>query len=167
MAKRKNRVSGLVPIGYPFASPTLTLDADHLKCNGSAFDPVLYPRLALVYPGGVLPDFRGEFLRGLDEGRGIDSSRTLLSAQGDAIRNITGQIAPNDGSTSNVWVGVSPSYSGALVPASNSATVRVISSLTTASGKLGGINFDASRQVPTATENRPRNVAVCYIVRAR
>ncbi len=48
--------------------------------------------LAAVYPSGVLPDLRGEFIRGWDNGRKVDTDRVLLSVQGDAIRNITGSI---------------------------------------------------------------------------
>lgn len=49
-----------------------------------------YPGLAAVFLLGNLPDLRGEFIRGWDDGRGIDAGREILSAQGDAIRNITG-----------------------------------------------------------------------------
>ncbi|MFS1582945.1 MAG: hypothetical protein ACL7AY_09090 [Candidatus Arsenophonus phytopathogenicus] len=34
----------------------------------------------------------GEFIRGLDLEGHVDPSRTVLSNQGDAIRNITGRI---------------------------------------------------------------------------
>ncbi|HGG7315354.1 TPA: phage tail protein, partial [Escherichia coli] len=37
---------------------------------------------------------------------------------------------------------------------------------TTAIGKTDDLGFDASRVVPTANENRPRNIAFNYIVRA-
>ena len=41
------------------------------------------------------PDLRGEFIRGVDSGRGLDAGRTLGSPQGDAIRNITGELSAN------------------------------------------------------------------------
>ncbi|HHO3888116.1 TPA: phage tail protein, partial [Escherichia coli] len=37
---------------------------------------------------------------------------------------------------------------------------------TTDIGKTDDLGFDASRVVPTANENRPRNIAFNYIVRA-
>src|SRR5690606_21294050 len=43
----------------------------------------------------VLPDLRGEFVRGWDNGRGVDSGRDFGTDQGDAIRNITATIAAN------------------------------------------------------------------------
>ncbi|EPU2804899.1 phage tail protein, partial [Escherichia coli] len=59
-------------------------------CNGAPFSAQEYPELAKAYPTNKLPDLRGEFIRGWDDGRGVDTGRGILSAQGDAIRNITG-----------------------------------------------------------------------------
>lgn len=162
-------------IGSPFPWPNSKMPNElfpsmsgmnFLKSNGASFNKNQYPKLALVYPDLKLTDLRGEFIRGFDDGRGVDQGRSILSAQSDAIRNITGQIAPNDGNSTNIWLGVSLSYSGAFAPASNNAAIRNLSSLPQVSSQLGGINFDASRQVPTASENRPRNIAYNYIVRA-
>ncbi|MGC6580666.1 phage tail protein, partial [Escherichia coli] len=54
-------------------------------------DTAKYPKLAKVYSTGKLPDLRGEFVRGWDDGRGTDSGRILLTTQNDDIRNITGE----------------------------------------------------------------------------
>ena len=51
--------------------------------NGQRFDKSRYPKLALKYPSGTLPDMRGEFIRGLDNGREVDAGRVLLSSQRD------------------------------------------------------------------------------------
>ncbi|WP_440589501.1 phage tail protein [Pectobacterium brasiliense] len=147
-------ISELVGIPLPF--PGAVAPAGWLKCNGQAFDKSMYPILASRYPSGVLIDLRGEFVRGWDDGRGADTGRALMSAQGDAIRNIVGTIGQlndrvNVGDTTGVFD--ASKYSG-----SNS-------------GLGGGVNgrivtFDTSKVVPTATENRPRNIAFNYIVRA-
>ncbi|EPB4725214.1 phage tail protein, partial [Escherichia coli] len=81
-----------LPVGVPVPWPSATPPAGWLKCNGAPFTTSQYPKLATVYPSGVLPDLRGEFLRGWDDGRGIDVERAILSSQGDAIRNITGKF---------------------------------------------------------------------------
>ncbi len=78
-----------LPVGVPVPWPSATPPTGWMKCNGSSFNLTSYPALAAVFPSGVLPDLRGEFIRGWDDGRGVDTGRVLLSSQGDAIRNIT------------------------------------------------------------------------------
>ncbi|MEI7372427.1 phage tail protein [Pectobacterium brasiliense] len=142
--------------GMPQLFPGAVAPEGWLKCNGQAFDKSLYPILASRYPSAVLPDLRGEFVRGWDDGRGADASRALLSAQGDAIRNIVGTIGQlNDRVNTTETAGVFDAnrYTG--------------SSAGLAGGQGGRIvTFDASKVVPTANENRPRNIAFNYIVRA-
>ncbi|WP_247154552.1 phage tail protein, partial [Escherichia coli] len=82
-----------LPIGVPVPWPSATPPTGWLKCNGAAFSAEEYPELAKAYPNNKLPDLRGEFIRGWDDGRGIDAGRGILSAQGDAIRNIVGHIS--------------------------------------------------------------------------
>ncbi|WP_407236212.1 phage tail protein [Escherichia coli] len=74
-----------LPVGVPVPWPSVTPPTGWLKCNGAAFSAEEYPELAKVYPTNKLPDLRGEFIRGWDDGRGIDSGRTLLSAQDGSI----------------------------------------------------------------------------------
>ncbi|WP_231354611.1 phage tail protein, partial [Escherichia coli] len=64
-----------VPVPWPSATPP----TGWLKCNGAPFSAAQYPKLALAYPSLALPDLRGEFIRGWDDGRGIDNGRALLS----------------------------------------------------------------------------------------
>lgn len=151
-----------MPVGVPLPYPAATPPTGWLKCNGATFDKAVYPVLAAVFPSGKLPDLRGEFIRGWDDGRGIDSARALLSSQGDAIRNITGTISVlNNGSTAG---GLS-SLSGAFV-GSNEVIPPITSSGGGAETRPYSGSFDASKVVPTASENRPRNIAFNYIVRA-
>lgn len=70
-----------MPVGSPVPWPSLTLPAGWLECNGQAFNKAAYPLLARAYPSGYLPDLRGQFIRGLDNGRGRDSGRAILSEQ--------------------------------------------------------------------------------------
>lgn len=159
-------VIGAIPAWMPIACPMADVPAGYLKCNGAAFDKEMYPELAVGYPAGKLPDLRGEFIRGWDDGRSVDTGRELLSAQGDAIRNITGAFYGR--TTSN------PGSSGAIAFADNSlfrVTNRVgtvANDMTYGTGTYATdrIAFDASNTVPTASENRPRNIAFLYIVRA-
>ncbi|KHS92615.1 tail fiber protein [Pectobacterium parvum] len=143
------------PAGAPIPYPLSTPPAGWIKCNGQSFDKSRYPILASLYPSGFLPDLRGEFVRGWDDGRGADAGRALLSAQGDAIRNITGQF--------NVVDRQNAVLSGAFAHSSRAGAAI--------SGNFVGVyhsdvTFDASKVVPTANETRPRNIAFNYIVRA-
>ncbi|EFT2680934.1 integrase [Escherichia coli] len=146
-----------LPVGVPVPWPSATPPTGWLKCNGAAFSAEEYPELAKVYPTNKLPDLRGEFIRGWDDGRGVDAGRQLLSSQGDAIRNIEGFA---DGG-----IGMSfDAIRGAFYDA-GTRSARMPNNITTID-KTDDLGFDASRVVPTANENRPRNIAFNYIVRA-
>ncbi|WP_215472040.1 tail fiber protein [Escherichia coli] len=146
-----------LPVGVPVPWPTATPPAGWLKCDGRAFTKEQYPVLARAYPTLRLPDLRGEFIRGWDDGRGVDAGRQLLSSQGDAIRNIEGFA---DGG-----IGMSfDAIRGAFYDA-GTRSARMPNNTTTID-KTDDLGFDASRVVPTANENRPRNIAFNYIVRA-
>ena len=156
-----------LPVGVPVPWPSVTPPTGWLKCNGAPFSAEEYPELAKVYPTNKLPDLRGEFIRGWDDERGVDSGRTLLSAQGDAIRNITGgfgQLRVN--SEINAIVDVQ-SVSGAFY-GGTSVRNNINVSMTYANDRKirQDVHFSAANVVPTANENRPRNIAFNYIVRA-
>lgn len=71
--------------------------AGWLKCNGAAVSRTAYADLFSIigthYGAGDghstfnLPDLRGEFIRGIDEGRGADPNRAFGSWQSDEIRS--------------------------------------------------------------------------------
>ena len=67
--------------GIPLPWPVQWVPDGFLAMNGATFDKRRYPRLAVLYPSGRLPDLRGEFIRGWDANRGADSGRALLSWQ--------------------------------------------------------------------------------------
>lgn len=158
--------AGAPPIGIPFfwpldAMPNTVVDewSDmvFLKMNDATFSASAYPKLARVWPGLKLTDSRGEFIRINDDGRGVDSGRVLLSSQGDAIRNMTGTVfGLTHGSEYNGATGV---FSGTANGVSGSGTAS--------GGVTHNVNFDASKVVPTASENRPRSISFHFRVRAK
>ncbi|HIF9578054.1 TPA: phage tail protein [Escherichia coli] len=161
-----------LPVGVPVPWPSATPPTGWLKCNGAAFSSEKYPKLAKAYPTNKLPDLRGEFIRGWDDGRGVDAGRTILSAQGDAIRNIYGEFKTVNTENYSIWESVG-SFKGAVVPltpSTNNSYFSLVRSMVTE--RTDGavypkvIGLDASKIVPTANENRPRNIAFNYIVRA-
>ncbi|EET5947853.1 phage tail protein [Escherichia coli] len=161
-----------LPVGVPVPWPSATPPTGWLKCNGAAFSAEEYPELAKAYPTNKLPDLRGEFIRGWDDGRGMDTGRAILSAQGDAIRNIYGEFKTVNTENYSIWESVG-SFKGAVVPlnpSTNNSYFSLVRSMVTERSEGGVypkvIGLDASRIVPTANENRPRNIAFNYIVRA-
>lgn len=113
-----------------------TVPSGWLECNGQS--TAGYPNLITLF-GTNIPDLRGEFPRGWDNGRGVDSGRVLLSAQAQAIQTHTHSYtltAPNSTSFAG-------GNSTGLVPTQSSSTT----------GSAGG------------TETRPRNVALMFIVK--
>ena len=142
-----------------------TAPAGWLKANGALVSRTTYAGLFAVigttYGAGdgsttfALPDMRGEFLRGWDDARGVDSGRGIGTAQGDAIRNITGSYSGNSGAYGEFQSGV-----GAFFNTGGSTKINFSG---WSSGN--GIGFDASRQVPTASENRPRNIALLACIK--
>ena len=149
-----------LPVGVPVPWPSATPPTGWLKCNGAAFSPEEYPELAKAYPTNKLPDLRGEFIRGWDDGRGVDSGRALLSQQSDAMQKISGTATDNS-------VGASASGSGAMTITEDAGT-RYYASATSSPAHLyyKTIGIDSSLVARTANENRPRNIAFNYIVRA-
>lgn len=129
-----------LPVGVPVPWPSATPPTGWLKCNGADFSAEEYPELAKVYPTNKLPDLRGEFIRGWDDGRGIDSGRPLLSVQEANIEEH------------------SHGYNGAIYTSSGPSWAN-----TTGAGYLEYSGFTSSYG---GSETRPRNIAFNFIVRA-
>lgn len=83
------------PVGSVIMHAGQTAPPLYLKCNGALLSRAVYPELFAVIGttfGGSgstfkVPDLRGEFLRGWDDGRGVDSGRSFGSAQSDAFKS--------------------------------------------------------------------------------
>ena len=150
-----------LPVGVPVPWPSATPPTGWLKCNGAAFTASQYPKLAQAYPELRLPDLRGEFIRGWDDARGIDSGRTLLSLQLDALQKMTGS-ASNGAATGFVNSSTS-NVSGVFKRGSN-----IYPNTNAQNADYQGVDlvFDSSLVARSATETRPRNIAFNYIVRA-
>ncbi|EBV8390900.1 hypothetical protein AU840_06695 [Salmonella enterica subsp. enterica serovar Virchow] len=60
------------PAGCPIPYPGPVAPDGYLLMDGRPFSKTLYPQLAKLYVDGVLPDMRGMYVRGWDNGRGLD-----------------------------------------------------------------------------------------------
>ena len=84
-----------VPAGTVIHVAMNTAPAGYLKANGALVSrttfATLFAAIGTTFGAGdgsttfALPDLRGEFLRGWDDGRAVDSGRGIGTAQGDAF----------------------------------------------------------------------------------
>jgi len=124
-----------------------TAPTGFLKANGALISRTAYAALfaAIGTTFGVgdgsttfaLPDLRGEFIRGWDDSRGVDSGRVFGSAQADDFKSHT--HTTTSGSASNILAA--------------GATQAPSFSLANATSATGG------------TETRPRNVALLACIK--
>lgn len=129
--------------------PTSSAPAGWLKANGALVSRTTYAALFAVigttYGAGDgattfgLPDLRGEFVRGLDDGRGVDAARAVGSAQADAFK-----------SHSHSYVRDGYNYFAAQAGATN------------VYAQFSG-NFDSTAS--GGVETRPRNVAMLACIK--
>jgi microcystin-dependent protein len=133
-----------------------TPPAGWLKADGAAVSRTTYAALftAIGTTFGVgdgsttfnLPDLRGEFMRGWDDGRGIDTGRVFGSAQADEFKAHTHTPLNGNSFLTNTTAGSQGTFnygSGALV---NTGTVSTTSSV-------------------GSTETRPRNIALLACIK--
>lgn len=94
------QISAAIPSGVPAGTISYfaasSLPTGYIKANGATISRTTYAALfsaiGTTYGAGdgsttfKLPDLRGEFLRGWDDGRGVDSGRGFGTAQLDAFQ---------------------------------------------------------------------------------
>jgi microcystin-dependent protein len=123
-----------------------------IKCNGNLIKRTDYPKLfaaiGTTYGAGdstttfQLPDLRGEFIRGLDDGRGVDAGRELGKVQEDMLETHKHYIGAGQ---VQVNIGSSPTYMALCE-----------------TGGGGGSQYSASTG---GAETRPRNIALLACIK--
>lgn len=68
------------PVGAPIPWPSDSVPAGFALMEGQTFDKSAYPKLAIAYPSGVIPDMRGQTIKGKPSGRAV------LSAEEDGVK---------------------------------------------------------------------------------
>ena len=153
-------------IGIPIPYPLSTVPTGCLAMNGQHFDTHRYPKLAQKYPSGQLPDMRGEFIRGWDNGRGVDAERALLSAQ------LGSPIVQESNSVNNVismsgnnlkQIGFDESKSGEAPDITvKMSTAQPINNANNWVATPGAYS-DLGANIQYIGRTRPRNIAYHYI----
>ncbi|MDB6370297.1 tail fiber protein, partial [Photorhabdus bodei] len=146
-----------IPVGSPIPWPLPNPPSGYLTCNGQSFNKSLYPQLAVAYPSGVLPDLRGEFIRGWDDGRGVDGGRGILSWQPQQVQ--WHQHLGGHGGRAQGAFGVT---NLAGHPGSYHDDSKQTLPFTNNGSDFQGFTNNGA----VGAETRPRNIAFNYIVRA-
>ncbi|MGR1062466.1 tail fiber protein [Escherichia coli] len=160
-----------LPVGVPVPWPTATPPAGWLKCDGRAFTKEQYPVLARAYPTLRLPDLRGEFIRGWDDGRKVDTRRSLLSGQAATFIRTALQDYYGYDLNTNVKVGIAFATADSVITVGNPANPKAGNNSdyvpASADNSIMGTQRTAEDNFTGAwISMRPRNVAFNYIVRA-
>jgi microcystin-dependent protein len=157
-------VSLAVPSGAVFyfamnAAPTGYLEADGTAVSRSTYAS-LFSAIGTTFGVGDgsttfnLPDLRAEFIRGWDDGRGVDTGRAFGSAQADELEAHKHDIRVRGSNSSH-----SHRVNG---PAETYVAAGVSNSL----GGSGSIYNDDGAILNTGgTETRPRNVALLACIK--
>jgi phage-related tail fiber protein len=178
------------------AFPLTYAPAGWLKANGAAVSRIayadLFARIGTTFGAGDgvttfnLPDYRGEFLRGFDDGRGLDVGRTINTIQAPMQLSHT-HTASTDVQGYHGHTGVtyaagdhthySSAASGGSVTVNYGSQINVAPTGNTITGNAGGHqhslaidgNGSHAHNVAVSTvggaENRPRNIAVLYCIK--
>ena len=172
-----------VPTGSVHMMATTTAPSGYLKCNGAAVSRTTYADLFAIIGtthgegnGSStfnVPDLRGEFVRGWDDGRGVDSGRNFASSQTDQNKqhnhgvtdnghnhsiNDPGHIHQIEYSNSHSGDGVIEESGVGL--SGTEPTLSATTGITINNATTGiSINNDGG------SEARPRNIAMMYVIK--
>ncbi|TQN84348.1 UNVERIFIED_ORG: tail collar domain [Citrobacter freundii] len=85
LAEKITELQGVaLPVGTPIPWPSDSVPSGYALMQGQSFDKGSYPKLAAVYPSGIIPDMRGLIIKGKPA-----SGRAVLSLEQDGIKSHT------------------------------------------------------------------------------
>jgi len=168
-----------VPSGAVFCIAVASVPSGYLECNGAAVSRTTYAALFAVigeqYGAGNgsstfnIPDLRGEFIRGFDNGKGTDSGRSIATSQSDQNKqhnhsasssvNDSGHVHATTFDNKKYFPGGGSTSIGFGGPGTYPADVFTMSSATT------GISVSTTTSNDGGGETRPRNIAMMYVIK--
>ena len=163
-------VSAQVPVGTINAFASQVVPANYLECDGSTLSTSqfndLFNVIGYTYGGNGasfnIPDLRGEFIRGWDNGRGIDSGRTFGGLQLDQFQGHkhSKQIGTTVDSD-DLGDGGAGSWNSDNAQDKTFTASDNLNFITNQVTVTDGVNGTPR----TGSETRSRNVALKYIIR--
>ena len=178
---------GMVPSGAVLYFAGRTAPAGWLKANGAAVSRTAYAALfaaiGTTYGAGDgrstfnLPDLRAEFIRGWDDGRGVDVGRVFGSAQAHALQSHQHGLAmAADWAGDDLWFEQVPKSAFEIPRGKTAVAIRdtrnLIDTTTDVPGYSAAFNVPNMATQPNLTqleyvsgETRSRNVAQLAIIK--
>lgn len=157
------------PVGTVIWYAGSTAPTGYLKCNGdtiangSGTTQNITADFSDLYAivGGTLPDLRGEFIRGFDDGKGTDNGRSIRSTQSDDFKEHTHTASVTDPGHSHTFDSHNDDNSdgNTLNDRSNLSNQWTM----TSSSETTGISV--SNANTGGTETRPRNIALLACIK--
>lgn len=142
---------------FPFSA----IPSGYLECNGQAVSrttyAMLFSKIGTTYGAGNgsttfnLPDLRGEFVRGWDNGKGVDASRTLGSSQ----------VATSIAESIGIWTQTTGNVGASQVINDGEAK-----SLASGYSSFSNSTWPSTWSGTYFNQVRPRNVAMIYAIKA-
>ncbi len=154
-------LGGGIPAGSIYWFASATVPTGYLECNGAAVSRSTYADLYAVcgqtYGNGDgsstfnVPDLRGEFVRGWDHGRGVDSGRSIGTTQSDEFKQHNHVFAGDD------WIGDSGGYT--------KIGTHSVDEDSSGGGNCGDYRTKQDTTNNGGSETRPRNLALMPVIK--
>lgn len=168
-------VASAILAGTIITFAATTAPVGYLKANGALVSRTTYSDLfsaiGTTFGAGdgsttfALPDLRGYFPRGWDDGRGIDTGRVFGSNQADGYLNHSHTASETSaGAHTHTFPLYSPNTpNGSYVGAGNSNSSAGATTTSSAGAHTHTITVNAS--TTGTTETRPKNIALLYCIK--
>ena len=182
----------LNPVGTVIWYGGTAAPTGYLKCNGDTIPngtgtvQSLTADFSSLYNviGATIPDLRGEFIRGLDDGRGVDNGRSIRTAQTNEFKshdhgvslattsssasltgtaNKVGEPFGTQGSTTGIFGGPNAGYSSSNTPQHVDSTEA--GQLTIDATHTHSVSITGDTATTGTTETRPRNVSLLACIK--
>ena len=182
-----------VPSGSVFTHASTTIPSGYLECNGASVSRTTYAALfsAIGTTWGStsgsdfrVPDLRGEFVRGFDNGRGVDSGRSFAASQGSQYgqHNHGGSVSGNTGNDTHThttkldnnrvfgYKQTGTNTDGETSPYGNPGNIpgwSISGNLTSNDTHSHTVSLSIANAGGTSnsSETRPRNISMIYIIK--
>ena len=171
------KINGVIPVGSVFYLAVTTIPTGFLRADGALVSRTNYSNLFAAigtafgtgdgFSTFALPDLRGEFIRGHDNGRGIDNNRALGSFQASVVGSHSHRVSffYLTGEYNGTMPDAMQVKGSLLALSAGSGTPGAFSPGYQGSRNYAGDGLGAIANNNNSAENLPRNIALTPIIK--